>query len=349
MVCAERNGKSWAILLAKEGCTLAGAVPLRSYDFSVRVIMRVIESNPGFKERLAMVLMDLSGYLTAPLNHRGFYNLTKRIGLLCGADERVLVRLNEDSVYELLISDPYWNRLVHQPFRYEPEIFHCFDLIKDQPFAFVDGGANWGFWSVLASSKMYGSVETVAYEPMPATYAFLARNAQVNNDRFKVVQKAIAADAMKAIPMTASTDAEVSAVGASIAVEAGGRGDAVLVDADGIDQVLNGLESDVPVVIKLDLEGVERSVIEASQWIDHHDCLLLFEDHAKDPDCEVTQAVLDKGWPIYFFHDDGRLDRIESIAQAAALKTISNRGYNFFGVYPGGSFDRRFGALLDSE
>ena len=35
-----------------------------------------------------------------------------------------------------------------------------------------------------------------------------------------------------------------------------------------------------PQEIKLDLEGVERSVIEAS-LIDDHDCLLLFEDHAK--------------------------------------------------------------------
>jgi len=310
--------------------------------------MRGIESKVGLKERLAMSLMDLSGYLTAPLNHRGFYNLTKRIGWLCGADERVMVRLNQDSVYELLIRDPYWNRLVHKPFRYEPEIFHCFELIKDQPFSFVDGGANWGFWSVLASSEAYGAVETVAYEPMPETYAFLQRNASLNNDRFKVVQKAIAAHAIKDIPMTASADAEASAVGASIAADGPGRGDAVYVDADGIDDVLAALESDAPVVIKLDLEGVERSVIESSQWIDDHDCLLLFEDHAKDPDCEVTQAVLDKSWPIYFFHDDGRLDLIESVQQAAALKTISNRGYNFFGVYPDGSFDRRFRELMES-
>ena len=311
--------------------------------------MRDIESKVGLKQRLAMSLMDFSGYVTAPINHRGFYNLTKRIGLLCGADERVLVRLNEDSVYELLIRDPYWNRLVHQPFRYEPEIFHCFELIKDQPFSFVDGGANWGFWSVLASSTTYGSVETVAYEPMPETYGFLKRNASLNNDRFRAVQKAIAAQPMQAIAMTASSNAEVSAVGASIAADTNGRGDVVYVDADGIDDVLGALQSNAPAVIKLDLEGVERSVIEASQWIDDHDCLLLFEDHAKDPDCEVTQAVLNKDWPIYFFHDDGRLDRIESVAQAAALKTISNRGYNFFGVYPGGSFDRRFSSQLESQ
>jgi FkbM family methyltransferase len=311
--------------------------------------MRRIESKLRFKERLAISLMDLSGYLTTPLNHRGFYNLTKRIGLLCQTDERVLVRLNEDSVYELLISDPYWNRLVHKPFRYEPEIFHCFELIKDEPFSFVDGGANWGFWSVLASSEAYGSVETIAYEPMPATYAFLERNAALNGARFDVVQKAIAAHAIKDIPMTASANAEASAVGASIAADQSGRGEAIYVDADGIDDVLSGLESDAPTVIKLDLEGVERSVIEASQWIDDHDCLLLFEDHAKDRDCEVTQAVLAKGWPIYFFHDDGRLDRIESVEQAAALKTISNRGYNFFGVHPGGSFDHRFRNFMESK
>ena len=311
--------------------------------------MRVLESKVGLKQRVAMNLMDLCGYVTAPLNDRGFYNLTKRIGLLCGADERVLVRLNQDSVYELLVRDPYWNRLVHKPFRNEPEILHCFELIKDQPFSFVDGGAYWGFWSVLASSEAYGALDTVADEPMPETYGFLERNASLNNDRFRTIQKAIAAQPVQAIAMTTSTDAEVSAVGASIAADARRRGEAVYVDADGIDEVLGALQSDAPAVIKLDLEGVERSVIEASQRIDDHDCLLLFEDHAEDVDCEVTQAVLDKGWPIHFFHDDDRLDRIESVAQAAALKTISNRGYNFFGVYPGGSFDRRFGSHLESQ
>ena len=149
--------------------------------------------------------------------------------------------------------------------------------------------------------------------------------------------------------MTASADAEVSAVGASIAAPVADRGSAVLVDADGIDQVLEGLQSSDPVVIKLDLEGVERAVIEASEWIDQNDCLLLFEDHAKDPDCEVTQAVLDKDWPIYFFHDDGRLDRIESVAQAAALKTVANRGYNFFGTHPGGFFDKLFASQMETR
>ena len=248
--------------------------------------MRRIESPVGWSSRLAVSLMDLSGYLTAPLNHRGFYNVTKQLGKLCGADERALVRLNDDSVFELLLRDPYWNRLMHEPCRYEPEIFHCFDLIKEEPFAFVDGGANWGFWSVLATSQQYGAVETVAYEPMPATFEFLRRNAEHTGERFRVVQRAIAG------------------------------------------------------------EAIERSVIEASRWIDDHDCLLLFEDHAKDPTCEVTEAVLAKEWPIYFFHDDGRLDRIESVAQAAALRAVANRGYNFFGLHPGGSFARRFAAKM---
>ena len=308
--------------------------------------MRRIESPVGWSSRLAVSLMDLSGYVTAPLNHRGFYNVTKQLGKLCGADERALVRLNDDSVFELLLRDPYWNRLMHEPFRYEPEIFHCFDLIKDEPFAFVDGGANWGFWSVLATSQQYGAVETVAYEPMPATFEFLRRNAEHNGERFRVVQRAIAGEAIDAIAMTASADAEASAVGASIAADLSGRGEVITVAADGIDDVLGQLTSGAPVVIKLDLEGVERSVIEASRWIDDHDCLLLFEDHAKDPTCEVTEAVLAKEWPIYFFHDDGRLDRIESVAQAAALKTVANRGYNFFGLHPGGSFARRFAAKM---
>jgi FkbM family methyltransferase len=311
--------------------------------------VRAIESDIGMRARLALRLMDLCGYATGAINHRGFYNLTKRVGRLGGANAKVTLRLNDDSLYELLIGDPYWNRLIHKAFLYEPEIYHFFELLKGVEFAFVDGGANWGFWSVLASSRTYGSVETIAYEPMPETFAYLQRNAAINAERFKVVAKAIAATAMKDIPMTASAGAEASAVGASIVKDLGPRGDAVYVDAEAIDDVLGSLTSDSPVVIKLDLEGVERSVIEGCTWIDQHDCLLLFEDHAKDPDCEVTAAVLEKGWPIYFFHDDGRLNRIESVQQAAELKTISNRGYNFFGAHPGGVFDQLLGAQMGAS
>ncbi|MCP4846644.1 MAG: FkbM family methyltransferase [Verrucomicrobiaceae bacterium] len=287
--------------------------------------------------------MNLCGHATRPLNHRGFYQLTKKIGKLCSSDSTVQVRLNEDSLYEFLVCDPYWNRLIHEYFYYEPEIFYFLDLLKGSKFAFVDGGANWGFWSVLASSSAYGAVETVAYEPMPNTFAFLARNAAINSDRFRIVQKALAVKDIKDVPMDVGDAAERSAAGASIAQSRDrGAGSGILVDAIGLDRALSELHSAMPTVIKLDLEGVERAVIDASHWVDDHDCVLIFEDHAKDPACEVSAAVMARDWPVYFFHDDGRLDLIKSVEQLAGLKTSSHRGYNLFGAHPGGVFDQLF-------
>jgi FkbM family methyltransferase len=311
--------------------------------------MRLLETNVSLRNRLVLHLMDLSGWLTGAICHRGFYNLTRYIGMLSPQNSKVRLRLNADSVYELTIADPYWNRLIHDSFRYEPEIFHFFDLLKGRRFSFVDGGANWGFWSVLASSASYGSVETVAYEPMPKTFEFLQDNAKLNANRFSVEPFAIAGQAMSNVPMTASAEAELSAVGASLCDNMEARGDAIFVDALAIDDVLGRLQSGAPAVIKLDLEGLERSVIESCTWIDNNDSLLLYEDHGKDPTCEVTEAVLAKGWPIYFFYDDGRLKRIISKAEAAELKLISNRGYNFFAAHPGGVFESLFETKMNES
>ena len=307
--------------------------------------MRKVTSELKLSELLALHIINLCGHVTRPINHRGFYNLTKQVGHRLNQVRSAQVRLNDDTLYEFLVADPYWNRLIHEEFRYEPELFHFLDLVREIDFAFFDGGANWGYWSAIASSRAYGAVETVAYEPMPQAFDRLTKNASINGDRFKAIQLALAKDEMSGISMAASPSPELSAVGASLQKTPVQGDNATLVDATTLDAALENLTSDAPVVVKLDLEGVECEVIAASKWIDQNDCVLAFEDHGKDKECKVVATVLQRGWPVYFFHDNGRLVRISSVGLAAELKVKSSRGYNFFGAHPEGIFEQ----LLTSQ
>lgn len=308
--------------------------------------MRTITSELRTRDLIALHAINACGHATRPIKHRGFYNLAKRLGRNLSRSQSVQVRLNEDTLYEFLVADPYWNRLIHNGFRYEPEIYHFLDLIRDVEFSFFDGGANWGYWSAVASSEKYGAVETVAYEPMPQAFGRLVKNATINGDRFKTVQQALAKEEMANVPMSANPLAELSAVGASLQKGAEQGSNVILVDTTTLDSALGKLKSDAPVVVKLDLEGVEREVIATSNWIDHNDCVLVFEDHGKDKECEVVAEVLARGWPVYFFHDNGRIIRTASVQQAAELKVKKSRGYNFLGAHPGGVFDRSLAARL---
>lgn len=308
--------------------------------------MRAITSEIGIRDRLALHTINICGHATRPINHRGFYNLAKRVGHSLNRSQSVQVRLNNDTLYEFLVADPYWNRLIHNEFRYEPEIYYFLDLIRDLDFSFFDGGANWGYWSAVASSKAYGAVETVAYEPMPQAFGQLTKNAAINDFRFSVVQRALAEQEMTGVPMSASRLAEPSAVGASLQKGAEQGHHVIFVDATTLDVALANLKSAAPVVIKLDLEGVECGVIASSNWIDQNDCVLVFEDHGKDQECKVVSMVLGRGWPIYFFHDNGSLVRINSVQQAAELKIKRSRGYNFIGAHPGGIFEKLLAARL---
>ena len=87
--------------------------------------------------------------------------------------------------------DGYWSLLLDRGFVYEGEIERFLRSVADVDYGFIDGGANFGFWSVLVSSRPFGSHPVIAIEASSANAAKLARNAELNGGRFKVLHRAI--------------------------------------------------------------------------------------------------------------------------------------------------------------
>tara|TARA_B100000212_G_scaffold187580_1_gene141540 strand:+ start:3693 stop:4034 length:342 start_codon:yes stop_codon:yes gene_type:complete len=111
--------------------------------------MRRVESNLTAAGLLTAFLIKGCGYITAPFKHKGFYKLCKFFSKILLKDENIIIKVENDCIFEIAFKDPYWNRLVSSSYKYEPEIFFLLDHLKKIKYSFVDGGANYGFWSVL--------------------------------------------------------------------------------------------------------------------------------------------------------------------------------------------------------
>lgn len=119
---------------------------------------------------------------------------------------------------------------------------------------FVDVGANVGSYTVLASGA--AKAETVAVEPVPATFRALRRNVLLNeiDGRVRLCHVGLA-DEGGVLRFSAALDTMNHVLGP------GEDGPAVEVPVVRLDDLLEGR---VPAVIKIDVEGYERFVLEGA-------------------------------------------------------------------------------------
>lgn len=72
--------------------------------------------------------------------------------------------------------DYYWDRLLDNNWRYEPEIERFVLAASHLDFTFFDLGANFGFWSTRVAQQEFGQHEVVAVEASSESLAILKAN-----------------------------------------------------------------------------------------------------------------------------------------------------------------------------
>ena len=136
-----------------------------------------------------------------------------------------------------------------------------YDLIRrqDQPFLFLDIGANQGLYSLLAGKNAQCKL-ALAFEPVPSTFALLEANIAANDlgGRVRAIDKAIAAEAGTAVIRMnpghsggASMAATNAVTGAEIVVQTIRRQELDELIPDGREAIL----------VKIDVEGAEPMVV----------------------------------------------------------------------------------------
>lgn len=277
-------------------------------------------------ERCAALAFAAGAKCSAPMHYRGFRIGAAAIMTLL-AQREIVVMLNEDARFAFPFGDGYWSLLLDRSFVYEGEIERFLKTVADVDYTFIDGGANFGFWSVLASSAPFGRHPVVAVEASSRNAVRLTRNAELNGGRFKILHRAVGATSGNQVWLSGAKH-EAFQVG-----EANGQpGESVqMISLDGLleqGHVAPGRRF----VVKLDVEGMETDAVKGARRLLENDCVVILEDHGADRQHLVSRYVMENTACRLFIFDEasGRYVALTELSMLDRIKTSTNFGYNVF-------------------
>jgi FkbM family methyltransferase len=277
-------------------------------------------------ERTAALALSTGSKIASHFSHRG-YNLCANLLRKALPERDIEIKLNSDAIFEFPYGDGYWSKLLNRSYHYEDELELLFRDSIDVDYTLVDCGANYGYWSVLVSSKPFGSHKAIAIEPSGQNFPKLANNARVNGDRFEVMKCAIGAT--RGTARLSGTKHEAFSI-------AGDQSGGEEVPVIALDNLLDDgkIAAGGKFLIKLDVEGVEIEAMKGGARLMQGDSVLLCEEHGNDPQHTVSRYILEQT-PMKLIVYDPRSNRLETVSDLSILDRIkisTHVGYNVFGT-----------------
>ena len=277
-------------------------------------------------ERTAALALTAGSKISSHFSHLG-YNGCANLLRKTLPERNIAIRLNEDATFEFPYGDGYWSKLLNRSYSYEDELELLFRHSRDVDYTLLDCGANYGYWSVLVTSKPFGAHRAIAIEPSSDNFAKLANNAKVNGNRFETWKCAIGA--ARGTARLSGTKHEAFSIASGT-----NRGEEVPVMA--LDDLLTDgkIAPGGKYLIKLDVEGVEIDAIKGGTKLLAGDSMIICEEHGNDPDHTVSRYILDQS-PLKLIVHDPRSNRFETVSELSILdriKVSTHIGYNVFGT-----------------
>lgn len=319
--------------------------PLRGQDMNNNApINGQTTSLSGRLERTLKSLGE-SPRLRRILKERVPRTLVQKVADVLGKGREGTIDLGSGARLSYELNDIYWTRFARNPRGYEPELWRVIDEFTGPETLFIDGGANIGFWSVVAASRIKNKDRVIAIEPCDAVLPRLIVNQTLNRDSFTVLPKALWRNSDETLTFTVSTAHAASGLIDDGDLPALRKIQVQTVSVDDI--VRSAREKNIrnpDVIVKLDVEGVEAQALEGMrETLNTCNTLLVYEDHAKDKDSEATVRFLTEGLNLYYLDGDSNAVRpIHSATELKAIKTVSSKGYNFIACVPASKFDIAF-------
>src|SRR6476660_6129075 len=143
-------------------------------------------------ERTAALALSTGSKISSHFSHRG-YNLCANLLRKALPERDIEIKLNSDAIFEFPYGDGYWSKLLNRSYHYEDELELLFRDSVGVDYTLIDCGSNYGYWSVLVSSKPFGAHKAIAIEPAGQNFPKLVNNAEINGNRFEVMKCAIGA------------------------------------------------------------------------------------------------------------------------------------------------------------
>lgn len=281
-----------------------------------------------------LVLLKLLILLPSRIAGKVAWHLIRHLGRVIPECHSATIKIFEDSLFRFQLRDPYWARLLISNFVYEHEIQSFLGELRGTEFSFLDCGANLGYWSIYCSEFSYKCKWVLAVEASPTTYTRLLENCELNGRRFETLHRAIHESSGITVSIKQEGD---NHAGAAV----GAEGVPVLTIT--IDELVSSRPiSSIPLVIKLDVEGLEIVALKGASNTLMGDVVVIYEDHGSDTESSVTEFVINTlGMQVVYYDDRLRPVVIQSAQDASALKRDRKRGYNFFALSTGSSLRSR--------
>ena len=258
--------------------------------------------------------------------NRGAGRVTALIGRLLGASTDIVGPIHSGrAMLQVSINDGYWVPTLMGR-RYEPEIQEVLEQVLDDNSAFLDCGANVGYWSLFAWNHLPRPRWIVAVEASSLVFQRLTMNRDLNGASFECVNAAIWSTAGEELDL--ATDMQKHSWGSvdertkDLLSESGFQ--VTQVGTETIDALVRPLvPAPARVVLKLDVEGVELQALQGAADTLNGDCVVLFEEHGNPEVSEVARFLEARDYIVKRLADDESREEW--------------RGYNSVAVKPSSS------------
>lgn len=280
----------------------------------------------GLGERSAILLMRAALQLALMrFGNLGFSYVARLAGRLFPSSKAMVFLIADDGRLKVRYCDPYWSLLTAPNFPYEPSVRRLLTDSRDLAYGFIDGGANHGFWSVLASGEALGSKPCVAIEAASDTFERLEENRDLNGGRFSVLNKAIGTVSGEHVRIYGAKHEARSTVAPNAAAVP--ILDCETITVDDIAAMPDFAELD-KFIVKLDVEGVEIAAFSGATRLLGMDTAFVFEEHGSDPSHAVTRHALDVLRLRVFWLGEGESKEIRSANELDRIKRFRRNGYD---------------------
>lgn len=275
----------------------------------------------------------------------GLGYLVPRMKTLFGTDNYLVGTVDGGKV-KVSMGDAYWITPLLRRGGYEPEVASVLHRSLRSDSAFIDCGANIGYWSVLAAGLIGTRDRVVAIEASPHAAGWLRENAALNSGSFRAVEAAVWSESGESVEVAvdvtrhswASSDPHIASALINMGF-ASRQAETITID----DTVRHFVTGEPRLfVLKVDVEGSEERGLQGAVETLKRDVLVIYEEHGRSSHSRATRVLLNEfDMEIFYISSHTGPILIESVEQLAEKLTDVSRGYNLCAARAGTEAHRR--------